>query len=138
MHKRLSHVIELAHRSATAALGDPDSPLLLWRRREPSYFTPKDSALLRWALIKTQMETEPHWLNAVTGDSATAIAVAARQLQSHVITAAEIDLALSATLACAIDGDATSPILISSALRRRAKIDPECRRLSMLWQDARF
>jgi hypothetical protein len=49
------------------------------------------------------------------------------------LTHPEIDLALSALLAFAIDGDVTAGILISSALRRRSHLDPPCRILGDLW-----
>ncbi|MEH2469256.1 2-methylaconitate cis-trans-isomerase PrpF [Nitrobacteraceae bacterium AZCC 2299] len=89
-------------------------------------------------MIRTTIIAEPEWIEAATGDAVSAIAIGVRLLSRHVIGAAEIDLALSAALACAIEGDATSPVLISSALRRRSKIDPACRCLSELWRDARF
>lgn len=84
------------------------------------------------------MIAEPEWIEAATGDADAAIVIGVRLLSRHSISAVEIDLALSATLACAIEGDATTPILISSALRRRAKLDPACRTLSHLWLTARF
>jgi hypothetical protein len=67
-----------------------------------------------------------------------AIKVAVDRLKKRKIDHVEIDLALSAMLAFAIDGDVTSGILISSALRRRSKIDPPCRLLSDLWLIADF
>jgi hypothetical protein len=54
------------------------------------------------------------------------------------IMAAEIDLAFSAVLACALEGDPASAILISSALRHRSKCDPSCKLLSLLWLVAKF
>jgi hypothetical protein len=116
----------------------PNSPLRWWRTREPVSFSRKDLAPLRRCLIRTTIISEPEWIEAATGDAVAAIAVGVRLLKNHVIGAVEVDLALSAALACAIEGDATSPILISSALRRRSKIDPACRCLSELWRDARF
>lgn len=116
----------------------PNSPLRWWRSREPVSFSRKDLTPLRRCLIRTTIIAEPEWIEAATGDAVSAIAIGVRLLSRHVIGAAEIDLALSAALACAIEGDATSPVLISSALRRRSKIDPACRCLSELWRDARF
>ncbi|SNT12469.1 hypothetical protein SAMN05216374_2798 [Tardiphaga sp. OK246] len=115
-----------------------NSPVRWWRTRGPLSFSRKDLAPLRRCLIRTTIIAEPEWIEAATGDAVSAIAVGIRLLHSQVIGAAEIDLALSSVLACAIEGDATSPILISSALRRRSKVDPACRRLSELWLDARF
>ena len=54
------------------------------------------------------------------------------------IAAIEVDLALSAVLACALEGDPASPVVISSALRRRSKCDPSCLHLSLLWLGAKF
>jgi hypothetical protein len=50
----------------------------------------------------------------------------------------EIDLALSAVLACAISGDPAAAVVLSSALRRRFKKFEHCRELSLLWLEARF
>lgn len=116
----------------------PNSPLRWWRTREPRSFSRKDLAPIRRCLITTTIIAEPEWIEAATGDAVSAIAVGIRLLNRHVIGAAEIDLGLSSVLACAIEGDATSPILISSALRRRSKIDPACLCLSELWLGARF
>ena len=67
------------------------------------------------------------------GNAAVAIRIAVDQMKANKITAAEIDLALSAVLACALEGEPASAILISSALRRRSKCDPSCKTLSELW-----
>jgi hypothetical protein len=89
-------------------------------------------------LLGTKIHEEPDWSRAILGDAAVAIRVAVEQMKARPITAAEVDLALSAVLACALEGDATSAILISSALRRRSKYDPSCRVLSDLWLVAKF
>lgn len=93
---------------------------------------------MRKVLLGTELISEPDWNRAVLGDVAVAIGVAVRQLKSRKIAEPEIDLALSAVLACAIEGDAAAAVLISSALRRRSKIDPSCRTLSLLWLAAKF
>ncbi len=118
--------------------GDPASPLIWWRTRRPDQFTGKDSAVLRWALLQSNIAEEPHWSEAVIGKVTAAINVAVRRLKTRPIDHPEVDLALSAMLACALDHDVTSGILISSALRRRSKIDPRCRLLSDLWLIADF
>jgi hypothetical protein len=41
-------------------------------------------------------------------------------------------------LCCAIEGNAASAIVISSALRRRSKIELQCKTLSDLWLVADF
>lgn len=117
---------------------DPAFPLTWWRTKTPGEFRKKDAAILRWALMGTRISGESHWPDVVTGEVPAAIKVAVERLKKRKIDHVEIDLALSAMLAFAIDGDVTSGILISSALRRRSKIDPPCRLLSDLWLIADF
>jgi hypothetical protein len=112
--------------------------LIWWRTRVPTEFTGKDNTILRWTLLQNKITEEPHWSDAVVGKVATAINIAIRCLKTRPINHPEVDLALSAMLACALDHDVTAGILISSALRRRAKIDPRCRLLSDLWLIADF
>ncbi|MBN8973924.1 MAG: hypothetical protein J0H51_18175 [Rhizobiales bacterium] len=122
--------------SGTAS--DPESPLIWWRTRAPSQFTEKDTTILRWALLQNRIAEEPYWPDAVIGKVTAAINVAVGRLKTRPIDHPEVDLALSAMLACALEHDVTSGILISSALRRRASIDPPCRVLSDLWLIADF
>jgi hypothetical protein len=122
----------------SAADSDPESPFTWWRTRPPGQFTGKDSAVLRWALLQSNIAEEPYWPDAVVGKVTAAINIAIRCLKTRPINHPEVDLALSAMLACALDHDVTAGILISSALRRRAKIDPRCRLLSDLWLIADF
>ena len=122
----------------SAADSDPESPFTWWRTRTPGQFTGKDSAVLRWALLQSNIAKEPFWSDAVVGKVTAAINIAVRCLKTRPINHPEVDLALSAMLACALDHDVTSGILISSALRRRSKIDPHCRLLSDLWLIADF
>ncbi|MBN8974804.1 MAG: hypothetical protein J0H51_22695 [Rhizobiales bacterium] len=76
---------------------------------------------------------DPDWHDAISGDPSAAIAIAVRAMKHMGIDAPGIDTALSAVLACAIDGDMTCPIVLSSALRRRSRIDPNCGSLAQSW-----
>jgi hypothetical protein len=116
----------------------PFSPLIWWRTRRPGALPYRSIGGIREALLGTQIHGEPDWSRAILGDAAVAIRVAVEQMKARKITATEVDLALSAVLACALEGDAASAILISSALRRRAKCDPPCRLLSLLWLVTKF
>lgn len=89
-------------------------------------------------MIGTEIPEEPDWRSAVLGNAPIAVGVAIRQLKSKRIGAAEVDLTLSAVLCCAIEGNAASAIVVSSALRRRSKIDIRCKMLSALWLSADF
>ncbi|WP_315707231.1 MULTISPECIES: hypothetical protein [unclassified Bradyrhizobium] len=113
------------------------SPTKWWRTREPGSYSCGDLRHLRRTLIRIQTISDKEWSAAIRGYAAASIAVSIRQLNKHVISAIEVDVALSAVLACAIEGDITSPVMLSSALRRRSKIDPKCHRLVELWLNAR-
>ena len=120
----------------------PEDPFACWRRRRPDQLSRKDSTSLRLAFAGTRIESEPRWQEVATGhwagNSALAIGICIRQVKMHPINAVEVDLAVSATLACALLGDAASAILMSWALRHRAQIEPSCALLGDLWLIADF
>jgi len=119
--------------SAATNRGPSYRALTWWRKRAPNDFVRKDIAVLRWALLQNKIPDEPYWSEAVIGEVTAAIDVAIGRLKVRPIDHNEIDLALSAMLACALEHDVTSRIVITSALRRRSKIDPSCQALSELW-----
>lgn len=77
-------------------------------------------------------------MRAVTGDPATAIGIAVRQLKVYGMTSSVVDDAVSAVLCVAIEGDGAARTLVESALRRRRKIDPRCDELVLAWHAAKF
>ena len=117
---------------------EPFSPLAWWRTRRPSALLCQQIRGIREALLGTEIHGEPNWNRAILGDPAIAISIAVKQMTEHKITASEVDLSLSAVLACALEGDPASAIVVSSALRRRAKCDPLCKHLSLLWLAVKF
>jgi hypothetical protein len=116
----------------------PFSPLDWWRTRRPSALLCRGIGGIREALLGTEIPGTMDWFRAIHGDAAIAIRVAVEQMKLRSITAVEVDLALSAVLACALEGDPASAIVISSALRRRSKCEPPCKLLSELWLVAKF
>jgi hypothetical protein len=116
----------------------PFSPLVWWRTRRPTALLSKSIGEIRKTLLGTEIHGEADWSAAVLGEASVAIRIAVQQMKSHKITAPEVDLALSAVLACALEGEPASAIVISSALRRRSKCDPSCKTLSLLWLSAKF
>jgi hypothetical protein len=114
------------------------SPLHWWRIRRPQGFGRHDVKAIRAALFGVEIVDDVDWLRAVAGDPATAIGVAVRQLKAYGMTSPVIDAAVSAVLCCALEGDHAARVLISSALRRRKKIDPFCHQLCLLWRAARL
>lgn len=127
---------------AAASVVEPEAPLAWWRRRRPDQLFRKDAASLRLALAGTCIKGEARWRDAAAGDfegdGALAIGICVRQIKRHPMDAIEVDLAVSATLANALLGDAASTVLMSWALKHRAKLDPPCALLSDLWLVADF
>ena len=145
MHAKYEHVTDQPDRPSQQSFRSPNnlqqlpiSPLHWWRTRRPQGFGRHDVKAIRAALLGVEIVNEVDWLRAVTGHPATAIGVAIRQRSAYGMTSPVIDAAVSAVLCCAIEGNHAARVLISSALRRREKIDPLCQELIMLWRAARF
>ncbi|MGN6311331.1 MAG: hypothetical protein ACTHNN_17460 [Xanthobacteraceae bacterium] len=128
------------HRASLSSASDfsPVSPLIWWRTRKPTILLTRSIGKIREALLETDINGDPDWFRAILGNAPVAIRIAVEQLKANRITAIEIDFALSAVLACALEGEPTSAIVISSTLRRRAKCDPPCKILSLLWLATNF
>jgi hypothetical protein len=133
-----SNCVKKEHVSFVQTCKTVSPALELWHTRKPAALTHRDLHRLRTLLVSTELPGEPGWKHAIQGDAGIAIGIAVRQLQSRRITDPEIDLALSAVLACAISGDPAAAVVLSSALRRRSKKFEHCRELSLLWLEARF
>lgn len=116
----------------------PISPEAWWRTRKPQTLSRHDVKAIRGALLTKKIPNEIDWLRAVTGDPATAIGVAVRQLNSYGMTSPIVDAAVSAALCCAIEGDNAARAVVESALRRRCKIDPSCDELILCWRARSF
>jgi hypothetical protein len=110
-----------------------DSVLKWWRTHPPLHFCDVDADILRRAVSGSVRRSETDWRNGITAEVTTAIGVAIDRMKRREISHPDIDIALSAVLAFAIEGDDTAGIIIASGLRRRACFDPCCRRLSKLW-----
>jgi hypothetical protein len=110
-----------------------DSVLKWWRTYPPLHFCDVDADILRRAVSGSVRPTKTDWRNGITAEVTTAIGVAIERMKLREILHPDIDVALSAVLAFAIEGDDTAGIIIASGLRRRARLDPCCRRLSKLW-----
>lgn len=109
------------------------NPTSWWRIKAPDQFRSTDAHMLRRVLRGTTLSGQPDWRFAINGRVTTAIRIAIDTLKIRGMVHSDVDLVISALLASAIDGDVTAGILISSALRRRARITPRCRLLADLW-----
>lgn len=134
LHTEYSHPISPStHVSQPQWFDDPVHPTLWWRTYVPSHFKLRDADTLRNALNGTKIFDQPDWPAAINGRVTTAIRIAVDTLHCEASPQNEIDFALSALLASAIDGDICAGILISSALRQRSAHEPHCRMLGDLW-----
>lgn len=110
------------------------SPLHWWRTKTPRNLRRSDVRILRTLLLRTDTVADLDWLKAATGDAAAAIGVAVRAMQTVGMTNPAVDVALSAVLCCALEGDPAAPAVIRSALNRRSRFDPRCADLSRIWR----
>jgi hypothetical protein len=86
----------------------------------------------------TNLSDEPNWSFAVTGDSAAAIGIAINKLKKFGMKNSITDIVVSAVVCWAIEGDQAARVVILSALRRRAKIDPHCHQILLRWLTSRI
>lgn len=112
---------------------DLDAVLKWWRTRPPRHFVHGEAEIVRRAVKRMIRNNRAEWSVGITDEVTIAIGAAIDRMKIRVIGHPEIDLALSAVLAFAVEGDATSGVLISSALRRRGRLDPRSCRLGALW-----
>ena len=123
--------ISLIHRLAAP-------PTHWWRIRSPYDFSSKDIRAIRQALLHTDFVKDADWFRAVGGNAAAAIGIAIKTLKSHGMRNPVTDAVISAVLCCALEEDPAAKVMMLSALRRRAKIDPACYGLRLRWLHARF
>jgi hypothetical protein len=108
-------------------------PLSWWRTRRADEFKEADVFIARHFLTRSAIIGEPHWFLGAAGDAAVAIGVALRAQRQRGQTLVSLDLAMTAVLSVALEGDATAAFLLSATLKRRSCIDPLCGALSDAW-----
>jgi hypothetical protein len=92
-------------------------PLNWWRTRAAGDFKKVDVAIARHFLGRTGIIGEPHWYLAASGDAAVAVGVALR-VQKRGMSPLLMDVAMTAVLCSAIEGDITAALLISAIVQR--------------------
>jgi hypothetical protein len=112
-------------------------PLSWWRTRRADEFKEADVFIARHFLTRSAIIGEPHWFLGAVGDAAVAIGVALRTQRQCGETLVSLDLAMTAVLCVALEGDAAATLLLSATLKRRSGIDPLCRALSDTWLTSR-
>lgn len=107
--------------------------LTWWRKRPPLDFCEDEAEIVRQAVAEAIDASRMCWWSEITVDVAIAVGVGINRMKMRNTFHPEIDIALSAVLAFAIEGNAAAAVVISSGLRRRAHLDPRCYMLGALW-----
>src|SRR5579871_6088508 len=88
-------------------------PLSWWRTRRAEDFKRSDVAIARSVLTRSAILGEPHWHLGARGDTAVAIGVALRARRQSGENLVVVDVAMTAVLCCAVEGDTTAGLLLS-------------------------
>lgn len=91
-------------------------PWSLWRTLRAEQFNAQDLQTIRRLLTKTVLLGQPKWEEAARGDAPAAVAVAVSFFPMDEVTV-PADLAMTALIRCAIEGDPAAAIVISNVLR---------------------
>jgi hypothetical protein len=94
-----------------------DNPLASWRTLRALDFSFHDLTSMRALLAKTTLLGQPKWAAAVAGDGPAAVAVAISFIPAADKITPSMDLAMTALIACAIEGDPGAAIVASNILR---------------------
>lgn len=108
-------------------------PLSWWRTRPAHSFRDVDVIIARCIMKRSAIIGEPYWFLGANGDAAVALGVAMRirrQRRSDLVT---LDVAMTAVLCAALEGDPASALLLAATLKDRSDIDPLCHALSDSW-----
>ena len=98
---------ELEHAAGLGSVHD-DSPLAIWRRKASMEITQADLDDIRDRLAIFARCSEPHWANAIAGDVACAMHIAARLVHPSPVPGLRLDVAMSSLLVCGMRERAAS------------------------------
>lgn len=107
-------------------------PLSLWRTLRAAQFEAADLTAIRVLLAKLALLGRSKWRDAVAGDAPAAIAVALSFLPIDNVTR-QVDVAMTALVRCAIEGDLAAAIVIANILRNLPGSTPLHRQIATSW-----
>jgi hypothetical protein len=93
-------------------------PLHWWRQLSADAFTSAHLAILRKSIFGIIIMNEPHWPDAVRGDSATAIGIALRTAKRHCALNPALDLVMSAVLLVALADEPAARCVLTAMINR--------------------
>ena len=97
-----------------------------------NHFGDAPQLVLRETLDKICLVKNCQWLSAMRGDAAAGIAVVIEAMPITQITL-KIDLAMTALMSCALDGNAGATLVLAHVLRRAPLEHPFAQELSISW-----
>jgi hypothetical protein len=121
-----------AHGDRSQQADHQDNPLSSWRTLRALDFSFHDLTSMRALLAKTTLLGQPKWAAAVAGDGPAAVAVAISFIPAGQITPS-LDLAMTALIACAIEGDPGAAIVASNILRHLPGATPSHHQIATSW-----
>jgi hypothetical protein len=107
-------------------------PLSLWRTLRADEFEATDLAAIRGLLANTVLLGQPKWRGAVAGDVPSAVAVAVSFMPVNKITV-QVDIAMTALIRCAAEGDFAAAIVAANILRNLPAAMRLHRRIATSW-----
>jgi hypothetical protein len=137
MRPDLAALSARAKRNTPAQIEFPH-PLSWWRVRPAYAFRKHDVSIARQFLRKCAIIGEAHWFFGAAGNAPVAIGVATRIARRQKPNLLSLDVAMTAVLCVALEGDTAATLFLSSALERRSNIDPLCGPLSDTWLTNEF
>jgi len=108
-------------------------PLTWWRQVCADALGPRDAAHIRRGLRRVSIFGEAGWPDAVRGVAAEAIGVAIRVAVKQPCVEEVVDIAMSAVVAAAIDGDPAAREFVAHTLMKRAASDAVAAMLAKSW-----
>jgi hypothetical protein len=108
------------------------SPLAWWRTMPAYRLHDAERVVLREALSKISVLGGCEWVGAMRGNAAASIAIAIEVLPNADITL-RVDVALSALLLNALDGNAAAALMLSHLLRQTKLDHPFSKELAVSW-----
>lgn len=108
------------------------SPLAWWRMLPADNLRDAEHLLLHATLDKVAVLRGQTWIAAMHGDAAAGIAVALSLMPISTVTI-EVDIAMTAVLVSALDGDAATALMLSHVLGRTPLDHPFAAELAASW-----
>jgi hypothetical protein len=126
------HVVALASDAGHGFLASAIYPLSLWRTLRADEFEANELAAIKGLLANTVLLGQPKWRGAVAGDVPSAVAVAVSFMPVDTITV-QVDIAMTALIRCAAEGDFAAAIVAANILRNLPGAMRLHRRIATSW-----